>query len=58
MDQQETFWTLDGATLPILCMDISSDGKLIVTGSADQKLRFWHADDLGNCKIITAHDYR
>ncbi|GJN30323.1 hypothetical protein PR202_gb18618 [Eleusine coracana subsp. coracana] len=46
---------LYGHKLPVLCMDISSDGTLIVTGSADKNLKIWGMD-FGDChKSIFAH---
>uniref|UniRef100_M8C6Y1 WD repeat-containing 3-like protein n=1 Tax=Aegilops tauschii TaxID=37682 RepID=M8C6Y1_AEGTA len=47
--------SLYGHKLPVLCMDISSDGALIVTGSADKNLKIWGMD-FGDChKSIFAH---
>ncbi|XP_050908036.1 T-complex protein 1 subunit theta [Lathyrus oleraceus] len=41
--------------LPVLCMNISSDGDLIVTGSADKNIKIWGLD-FGDChKSIFAH---
>uniref|UniRef100_A0ACD5WFH4 Uncharacterized protein n=1 Tax=Avena sativa TaxID=4498 RepID=A0ACD5WFH4_AVESA len=50
------FWlSLYGHKLPVLCMDISSDGEFIVTGSADKNLKIWGMD-FGDChKSIFAH---
>lgn len=55
MDTFKFFLTLYGHKLPVLCMDISSDGDLIVTGSADKNLKIWGLD-FGDChKSIFAH---
>ncbi|XP_039024828.1 WD repeat-containing protein 3-like [Hibiscus syriacus] len=55
MDSFKIFLSLYGHKLPVLCMDISSDGDLIVTGSADKNLRIWGLD-FGDChKSIFAH---
>ncbi|XP_057983987.1 uncharacterized protein LOC131168514 [Malania oleifera] len=55
MDSLKIFLTLYGHKLPVLCMDISSDGDLIVTGSADKNLKIWGLD-FGDChKSIFAH---
>ncbi|CAG8625852.1 1091_t:CDS:10, partial [Cetraspora pellucida] len=41
--------------LPVLTMDISSDNKLLVTGSADKNIKIWGLD-FGDChKSIFAH---
>lgn len=55
MDSLKFFLTLYGHKLPVLCMDISSDGDLIVTGSADKNLKIWGLD-FGDChKSLFAH---
>lgn len=55
MDSLKFFLTLYGHKLPVLCMDISSDGDLIVTGSADKNFKIWGLD-FGDChKSIFAH---
>ena len=42
--------------LPVLCMDISDDSKLIVTGSGDKNVKIWGLD-FGDChKSIFAHE--
>ncbi|KAL5546056.1 hypothetical protein UlMin_005743 [Ulmus minor] len=54
-DTLKFFLSLYGHKLPVLCMDISSDGDLIVTGSADKDLKIWGLD-FGDChKSIFAH---
>jgi len=55
MDTLKHFLNLYGHKLPVLCMDISSDGALIVTGSADKNLKIWGMD-FGDChRSIFAH---
>lgn len=55
VDSLKFFISLYGHKLPVLCMDISSDGDLIVTGSADKNLKIWGLD-FGDChKSIFAH---
>ncbi|KAA8516595.1 hypothetical protein F0562_016899 [Nyssa sinensis] len=55
MDSLKFFLSLYGHKLPVLCMDISSDGDLIVSGSADKNMKIWGLD-FGNChKSIFAH---
>ncbi|EPS66900.1 hypothetical protein M569_07875 [Genlisea aurea] len=55
LDSLKYFLTLFGHKLPVLCMDISSDGELIVTGSADKDLKIWGLD-FGDChKSLFAH---
>lgn len=47
--------SLFGHKLPVLSIDISSDGELIVTGSADKNLKIWGLK-FGDChKSIFAH---
>ncbi|KAK8938773.1 hypothetical protein KSP39_PZI010870 [Platanthera zijinensis] len=55
LDSLKFFLSLYGHKLPVLCMDISSDGDLIVTGSADKNLKIWGLD-FGDChKSLFAH---
>lgn len=55
VDTFKFFLSLYGHKLPVLCMDISSDGDLIVTGSADKNIKIWGLD-FGDChKSIFAH---
>ncbi|XP_058083541.1 uncharacterized protein LOC131231393 isoform X2 [Magnolia sinica] len=55
LDSLKFFLSLYGHKLPVLCMDISSDGDLIVSGSADKNLKIWGLD-FGDChKSIFAH---
>ncbi|KAG6519510.1 hypothetical protein ZIOFF_023004 [Zingiber officinale] len=55
MDSLKLFLSLYGHKLPVLCMDISSDGDILVSGSADKNLKIWGLD-FGDChKSIFAH---
>ena len=52
------FLSLYGHKLPVLCLDISSDSELLVSGSADRNVKIWGLD-FGDChKSIFAHDDR
>ena len=42
-------------TAPILCVAASSDGKFVVTGSADNKLIVWNATTLKPMKVFSQH---
>ncbi|KAI0205041.1 WD domain-containing protein [Astrocystis sublimbata] len=54
-DSLKLYLNLYGHKLPVLDMDISYDGKLIVTCSADKTVRIWGMD-FGDChKAIIAH---
>lgn len=55
MDTLKFFMSLYGHKLPVLCMDISSDGDLIVTGSADKNLKIWGLDYADCHKSLFAH---
>ncbi len=45
-----------GHTLPIFCLDFSSDSQLLATGSADKQINLW-SPTFGNChKSMLAHD--
>ena len=56
--QFQFFLSLYGHKLPVLCLDISSDSKLLVSGSADRNVKIWGLD-FGDChKSIFAHDDR
>ncbi|XP_062025788.1 uncharacterized protein LOC133742122 isoform X2 [Rosa rugosa] len=48
MDSLKLFVTLYGHKLPVLCLDVSSDGELIVTGSQDKNVKIWGLD-FGDC---------
>ncbi len=54
----QLFLSLYGHSLPVLCLDVSWDSELIVTGSADKDCKIWGLD-FGDChKSIFAHDGR
>ncbi|KAJ1693885.1 hypothetical protein LUZ63_010583 [Rhynchospora breviuscula] len=55
LDTLKLFLSLHGHSLPVFCMDISSDGDLIVTGSADKTLKIWGLDFGDIHKTIFAH---
>ncbi|KAF8005594.1 hypothetical protein BT93_K0018 [Corymbia citriodora subsp. variegata] len=55
MDSLKLIHSLYGHRLPVLCLDISSDGDLIVTGSADKNLMIWGLDFGDRHKSIFAH---
>lgn len=58
MDSLKFYLSLYGHKLPVMCIDISSDGELIVTGSQDKNLKIWGLD-FGDChKSIFAHGDR
>ena len=58
MDTLKFCLSLYGHKLPVLCTDISSDGSLIVSGSADKNMKIWGLD-FGDCyKSICAHNDR
>lgn len=55
VDSLKFFLSLYGHKLPALGMDISSDGALLVTGSADKNIKIWGMD-FGDChKSLFAH---
>lgn len=55
VDSMKLFHTLYGHKLPVMSMDISDDGSIIVTGSADKNIRIWGMD-FGDChKSMFAH---
>ncbi|KAH0635120.1 hypothetical protein KY290_035907 [Solanum tuberosum] len=64
------FLLLYGHKLPVFCMDISSDGDLLVTGSADKNVKIWglvfgdihkslfaHADSVMGVKFVCNTHY-
>jgi U3 small nucleolar RNA-associated protein 12 len=54
-DSDKLYLNFYGHKLPVLSMDVSSDGTLLVTGSADKKIRIWGMD-FGDChKAILVH---
>ncbi|PKI83206.1 beta transducin [Malassezia vespertilionis] len=55
-DTLKFFLSLYGHKLPVLSLDISGDGKLCVTCSADKNVKIWGLD-FGDChRSIFAHD--
>lgn len=55
-DSLRNFFVLVGHKLPVLCLDISSDGNLLISGSADKTIKIWGLD-FGDChKSLFAHD--
>jgi len=49
-------WINTDTQLPVLSLDISSDSKLIITGSSDKNVKIWGMD-FGDChRSIYAHD--
>ncbi|PIA54777.1 hypothetical protein AQUCO_00900986v1 [Aquilegia coerulea] len=55
MDTLNLYHTMYGHKLPVLCMDFSSDGDLVVSGSADKNLMIWGLDFADRHKSIFAH---
>lgn len=54
-DSLKFFLSLYGHKLPVLCMDVSGDGTLLATGSADKSVKVWGLD-FGDChKSFPAH---
>ncbi|KAK8808615.1 hypothetical protein WA158_008516 [Blastocystis sp. Blastoise] len=54
-DSLRFFLSLYGHKLPVLSMSISTDNKLIVTGSADKNVKIWGLD-FGDChKSLFSH---
>jgi U3 small nucleolar RNA-associated protein 12 len=57
-DSLKFFLSLYGHSLPVHCIDMSSDAELAVTGSADKSVKIWGLD-FGDChKSLFAHDDR
>ncbi|PWA15611.1 hypothetical protein CCH79_00018459, partial [Gambusia affinis] len=57
-DTLKFFLSLYGHKLPVLCLDITHDGALIATGSADRNVKIWGLD-FGDChRSLFAHDDR
>jgi U3 small nucleolar RNA-associated protein 12 len=54
-DTNKFFLNLYGHKLPVLCFDVSSDGALLISGSADKNIKLWGMD-FGDChKSFFAH---
>ena len=50
------FLSLYGHSQPVLCLDISYDNRLIITGSSDRNIKIWGLD-FGDChRSLFAHD--
>uniref|UniRef100_A0A6A7G9N2 WD40 repeat-like protein n=2 Tax=Hirondellea gigas TaxID=1518452 RepID=A0A6A7G9N2_9CRUS len=55
-DSLKFFLSLYGHRLPVLCLDISSDDTLLISGSADKNIKIFGLD-FGDChKSMFAHD--
>uniref|UniRef100_A0A8C5MPZ7 WD repeat domain 3 n=1 Tax=Leptobrachium leishanense TaxID=445787 RepID=A0A8C5MPZ7_9ANUR len=56
VDTLKFFLSLYGHKLPVLCLDISHDSSIIITGSADRNIKIWGLD-FGDChRSLFAHD--
>jgi U3 small nucleolar RNA-associated protein 12 len=57
-DTNKLFLNLYGHKLPVLTFDVSSDGTLLISGSADKNVKLWGLD-FGDChKSFFAHTDR
>jgi U3 small nucleolar RNA-associated protein 12 len=55
-DSCKLFLTLYGHKLPVMCLDISYDSQVLVSGSADKTLKLWGLD-FGDChRSMIAHE--
>eukprot|EP00301_Raphidiophrys_heterophryoidea_P022295 c6487_g1_i1.p1 GENE.c6487_g1_i1~~c6487_g1_i1.p1 ORF type:complete len:694 (-),score=183.20 c6487_g1_i1:141-2099(-) len=55
-DTLKFFLSLYGHKLPVLCLDSSSDGDLLISGSGDKNVKIWGLD-FGDChRSLFAHD--
>jgi U3 small nucleolar RNA-associated protein 12 len=55
-DSLKFMLSLFGHKLPVLCLDISYDGTLLVSGSADKTVKIWGLD-FGDChRSLIAHE--
>lgn len=55
-DTNKFFINLYGHKLPVLCFDVSTDGHLLISGSADKNVKLWGMD-FGDChKSFFAHN--
>lgn len=56
LDSLDPYLNFYGHRLPVMSMDVSSDGLLLATGSADKTLKVWGMD-FGDCRrSLRAHD--
>ncbi|CAN8070342.1 unnamed protein product [Agarophyton chilense] len=55
MDTFEPYLSFYGHRLPVMSLDVSSDGQVLATGSADKTIKFWGMD-FGDCqRSLRAH---
>lgn len=55
LDNLEPYLSFYGHNLPVMCMDVSSDGLLLATGSVDKTVKLWGMD-FGDCRrSLRAH---
>lgn len=55
-DSLKFFLSLYGHKLPVMCLDISYDSKILVSGSADKTIKIWGLD-FGDChRSLIAHE--
>lgn len=55
-DSLKFFLSLYGHKLPVMCMDISYDSNILVSGSADKTIKIWGLD-FGDChRSLIAHE--
>ena len=55
-EELKFFLSLYGHKLPVLALDISDDGRLLVSGSADKNVKIWGLD-FGDChRSLFAHN--
>ena len=50
-DSMKFFLSLYGHKLPVLCMDISSDSTLLLTGSSDKNIKAGRGSGQGRCMV-------
>lgn len=56
IESLQMFLSLYGHAQPVLCLDISSDSRLVITGSSDRNIKIWGLD-FGDChRSLFAHD--
>lgn len=49
--------TFNGHQKRVVCLDVSPDGTLLVTGSEDNTCRVWEANTAKSLKVFSAHSY-